>query len=91
MTDSAYSISIRQNGEILRVFASLTRNVVQDYLQELISAGLPVKNIDFGNGFDITVTIPSAPHMFIKWIVEGGPRTRTADELERPQDQDPKP
>jgi hypothetical protein len=71
--DAPFSISIRQNGEVLRAFVSLTRNVAQDYLQELVNAGLPVKDIDFGNGFDIAVTIPSAPHLFIKWIVEGGP------------------
>jgi hypothetical protein len=76
MTDDSapFSISIRQNGGVLRVFASLTRNVVRDYVQELIDAGLPMKDIDFGNGFDITVSIPSAPHLFIKWLVEGGPQ-----------------
>ena len=77
--DAPFSISIRQNGELLRAFVSFTRDILRDYLQELINAGLPMKDIDFGNGFDITVTIPSAPHLFIKWIIEQRPLPRDGE------------
>jgi len=77
MTDVPYSVSIQQDGEPLRTFNSLTRDVAQNYLQEFVSAGVPIKNIDFGNGFDITVNIPDTLDGFtrlgVKWIVEGGP------------------
>jgi hypothetical protein len=77
MTDVPYSVSIQQDGEPLRTFNSLTRDVAQNYLQEFVSAGVPIKNIDFGNGFHITVNIPDTLDGFarlgVKWIVEGGP------------------
>jgi hypothetical protein len=71
---AAYSVSIWHRGERLRMFASLTRDAARAYVQELLDGGLPIENVDFGDGFDITITLPKVVHPFVKWIVEGGPK-----------------
>jgi hypothetical protein len=87
-----FNISIWQQDKLLRAFGPLTRDVVRDYLQEMVNAGLPVASINFGDGFNIMVVIPDTlradARMFLKWIVEGGP---LADELEQQRDRERKP